>query len=156
MLIKDIYSAIYGQQKTVKLHIVRTLLLFTYRIWTKPHFLIGLSKHFLSSPTYSGASYLTLEKVSGGALRFYETLQMGLCATLIFLLHIMFTKLETCPLDWRTTIHWNVVFAIFQYTHISYIRVYGKVPDQYFKVSLFSNPGDNVLIIVKSRAIFVP
>ena len=67
MWIKDICSAIYGQKKTVELHSVRALLLFTSKIWTRPHFLIGLSKHFLSPPTSSGASYLTLGKVSGGA-----------------------------------------------------------------------------------------
>ena len=37
------------------------------KFWYKPHFLIGLSKHFLLPPTSSGASYLTLGKVSGGA-----------------------------------------------------------------------------------------
>ena len=61
--IKDICSAFYGQKKTVKLHSVRALLLFTSIIRTRPHFLIGLSKHFLSPPTSSGASYLTLGKV---------------------------------------------------------------------------------------------
>ena len=39
-----------------------------------------------------------------------------------------------------------------QFSNITiYIRVYGKMPDQYFKVSLFSNPGDKVLILVESR-----
>ena len=36
-------------------------------VWTGTHFLIGMSKHFLSPPTSSGASYLTLGKVLGGA-----------------------------------------------------------------------------------------
>ena len=67
MWIKDMYSAIYGQQKKVQLHSVNALLLFTSKIWTLHHFLIGLSKHFLSPPISSGASYLTLGKVSGGA-----------------------------------------------------------------------------------------
>ena len=31
------------------------------KFWYKPHFLIGLSKHFLLPPTSSGASYLTLD-----------------------------------------------------------------------------------------------
>ena len=46
---------------------LRPLLLFTSIIWTRPPFLIGLSNHFLSPPTFSRASYLTLGKVSGGA-----------------------------------------------------------------------------------------
>ena len=54
-------------EKTVKLHSVRALLLFTSRIWTTPHFLIGLSNHCLLPPKSLGASYLTLGKVSDGA-----------------------------------------------------------------------------------------
>ena len=68
MWINDICSAIHGQQKKVQLHSVKAQLLFTSKIWTRPCFLIGLSKHFLSPPISSGTSYLTLKKVSGGAL----------------------------------------------------------------------------------------
>ena len=32
-----------------------------------------------------------------------------------------------------------------------YIRVVGKIPDQHFNIKLSSNPGENVLILVKSR-----
>ena len=67
MWITNIRSAIYGQQKKVLLYSVKALLLLASKIWTRPHFLIGLSKHFLSPPISSGASYLTLGKVSGGA-----------------------------------------------------------------------------------------
>jgi hypothetical protein len=28
------------------------------------------------------------------------------------------TRIKFCPLDWRTTIHWNVVLEIFQHNHI--------------------------------------
>ena len=41
---------------------------------------------------------------------------------------------------------------VWQFSNINiYIRVHGKMPDQHFKVLLFSNPGEKVLIIVKSR-----
>ena len=54
--------------------------MFTMKNLHWPHSIIGLSKHFLSPPTSSGASYLTLGKVSSGAPRFYETFQMEQCA----------------------------------------------------------------------------
>ena len=41
-----------------------------------------------------------------------------LCSTLRSWLHQISTRIECCPLDWRTTIHWNVVLAIFQHNHI--------------------------------------
>ena len=39
---------------------------------------------------------------------------------------------------------------------IIYIRVHGKMPDQHFKVSLFSNPVEKVPILVKSRVQICP
>ena len=38
----------------------------------------------------------------------------------------------------------------------TYIRVDGKKPDHHFNVSLFSNPGDKVLILVKSKGQICP
>ena len=32
--------------------------------------------------------------------------------------HQISTRIKICPLDWRTTIHWNVVLAIFQHNDI--------------------------------------
>ena len=44
-----------------------------------------------------------------------------------------------------------------QFSHIIiYIRVHGKMPDQQFKVWLFSNPGEKVLILVESRGQICP
>ena len=42
-------------------------------------------------------------------------------------------------LFWQFSIHHNI------------LRMYRKVADHHFNVSLFSNPGDNVLILVESR-----
>ena len=39
-------------------------------------------------------------------------------STLRSWLHWISTRLKFCPLDWRTTIHWNVAQAIFQHNHI--------------------------------------
>ena len=37
-----------------------------------------------------------------------------------------------------------------------YIRVYGKMPDRYYDLLLFSNPGNKVLILVTSRGQICP
>ena len=50
--------------------------------------------------------------------------------------------IKCCPLDCRTSIHWNVVMAIFQHNHIC--KIVGKIPDQHLNVWLFSNPGDKI------------
>ena len=42
----------------------------------------------------------------------------GLCSTLKSWVHKISTRIKFCPLDWRTTIHWNVVLAIFQHYNI--------------------------------------
>ena len=39
-------------------------------------------------------------------------------STLRSWLHEISTRIKCCPLDWRTTIHWNVVLAIFQHNNI--------------------------------------
>ena len=41
-----------------------------------------------------------------------------LSSTLRSWLHKISTRIKFCPLDWRTTRHWNVVLAIFQHNHI--------------------------------------
>ena len=52
-----------------------------------------------------------------------------------------------CPLDWRKTIHWNVDLVFFQQPwHYDYVA---KLPEQHFSVWLFSNPGDNILFLLK-------
>jgi hypothetical protein len=38
-----------------------------------------------------------------------------ICYTLRIWLH---SRITFCPLDWRSTIHWNVVLAFFQHNHI--------------------------------------
>ena len=40
------------------------------------------------------------------------------CFTLRSWLHEISTRIKFCPLDWRTTIHRNVVLAFFQHNHI--------------------------------------
>ena len=46
---------------------------------------------------------------------------------------------------------------VWQFSNIiMYIRVHEKMPDQNFKVLLFSNPGEKVLILVKSRGQICP
>ena len=42
-----------------------------------------------------------------------------LCSTLRSWLHEISTTIKFCPLDWRKTIHWNVVQTLFQHNHIS-------------------------------------
>ena len=39
---------------------------------------------------------------------------------------------------------------------ITYIRDVGKLPDQHFSVSMFSNPGGKILILVESRGQICP
>ena len=41
-----------------------------------------------------------------------------ICSTLRSWLREISTKIKSCPLDWRTTIHWNVILALFQHNHI--------------------------------------
>jgi hypothetical protein len=50
-----------------------------------------------------------------------------------------------------------VDMLFWQFSDITkYIRVYGKMLDQYYNVLLFSNPGDKVLILVTSRGQIYP
>ena len=56
-------------------------------------------------------------------------------------LHKMLTGIKSCPLDWRTTIHCNVVRTIFQHK---------------YNVSLFSNPGDQIQKRVKTMGQIFP
>ena len=42
-------------------------------------------------------------------------------------------------MDWRTTIHWNVVL---KFCNIICVNIVGKIPDQHLYVWLLSNPGD--------------
>ena len=41
-----------------------------------------------------------------------------LCSFMRSWLHKIWTRIQFCPLDWRTTIRWNVVQTIFQHNHI--------------------------------------
>ena len=77
-----------------------------------------------------------------------------LSSTLRSWLHEISTRIKFCPLDWRTTIHWNVVLAIFQHNHIC--QDCWKLPDQNLNVWFFSNPGDKVNILVKSTGQICP
>ena len=44
-----------------------------------------------------------------------------------------------------------------QFSNITiYIRVHGKMPQQHFKLLLFSNPGYNFLVLVESRGQICP
>ena len=43
---------------------------------------------------------------------------MCISSTLRSWLHYISTRIKFCPLDWRTTIRWNVILAIFQHNYI--------------------------------------
>ena len=50
-----------------------------------------------------------------------------------------------------------IKMLVWQFSNIiTYIRNVGKLQDQHFSVSLFSNPGGNILILVESRGQICP
>ena len=64
------------------------------------------------------------------------------CSTRRSRLHLISTRIQCCPQDWRTIIHKNVVRVIFQHDHIC--QDCWKIPDQHLSLWSFSNPGDKV------------
>ena len=46
--------------------------------------------------------------------------------------------------DWRTRIHWNIGLAFS--IHPEYVGMNGKLPEQHFKILLFFNPRDKIII----------
>ena len=56
-------------------------------------------------------------------------------------------ELLPCPLDWRSTLHWNVVPTISKPAEIC--GIVGKLLELHWSASLFSNPGDKVLSLIK-------
>ena len=60
---------------------------------------------------------------------------------------VLSTRTGPCPLDWRITAH-SIINLVFS----SYLDIYdyvGKLPEQHFSVWLCSNPGDNILFLLK-------
>ena len=84
----------------------------------------------------------------------YSTLKICMCYTLKSWLHKIKTRNWIFSLDWNTTIKWNVVPKEFQLDHICHGC--WKVSEQYFNAFLFSNPGENVRILVESRGQICP
>ena len=73
-----------------------------------------------------------------------------ICSTLRSWLHKILTRIKN-RFPWIGEQPY-IEMLVWQFSNIIiYIRVPGKMPDQHFKVSLFSNPGEKVLILVKSR-----
>ena len=71
-------------------------------------------------------------------------------STLWSWLHKISTKTRNLS-PWLENNH-TLKCCFWQFSDITkYIRVYGKMPGQYYNVLLFSNPGDKVLILVTSR-----
>ena len=70
--------------------------------------------------------YLNFEKLGfwiwlkcwRASLGSYRVFWLQVCSTLRSWLHKIATRINFCPLDWRTTKHWNVVLVIFQHNHI--------------------------------------
>ena len=59
-------------------------------------------------------------------------------------------KIKMLSLDWRTTIHWKFSNIII------HVKIVGKILDQHLSVWLFSNPGDQVQILVESMGQICP
>ena len=76
--------------------------------------------------------FLTLAHVlreTNNSLTHTYTHKKILCFTLRSWLHKSWTKIKSCPLDWRTTIYWNIVRTIFNIN--SYVKIVEK-----FKINI--------------------